>query len=120
MEKLTKLQMFERVLSRLVEPAERAFVEHEMELLQRKRGSRAMTAKQKEAVAMREALFEAMEPGVQYSMAQLMELVESTQGVKVSSQKVATLVKPLVETGVVVKTLEKRKACYQLVEVEVE
>lgn len=118
MEKLTKLQMFERVLSHLTEPAERAFVEHEMELLKRKRGSRAMTAKQKEAVAMREALFEAMEPGVQYSMAQLMELVESTQGVKVSNQKVTSLVKPLVESGAVVKTFEKRKACYQLVEVE--
>lgn len=120
MEKLTKLEMFEQVLSRLTVAEERALIEHEMKLLKRKRWSRGMTTKQKEAVEMREALFEAMEPGVQYSMPQLMELVELAQGVKVSSQKVAALVKPLVETGVVVKTLEKRKACYQLVEVEVE
>ena len=118
MEKLTKLEMFELVLSRLTVAEERAFVEHEMELLKRKRGSRAMTAKQKEAVAMREALFEAMELGVQYSMAQLMELVESTQGVKVSNQKVTSLVGPLVKSGAVVKTFEKRKALYQLSEPE--
>lgn len=118
MEKMTKLEMFELVLSRLTVAEERAFVEHEMELLKRKRGARAMTAKQKEAVAMREALFEAMELGVQYSMPQLMELVELAQGVKVSNQKVAALVKPLVESGAVVKTFEKRKAFYQLSEAE--
>lgn len=118
MEKMTKLEMFELVLSRLTVAEERAFVEHEMELLKRKRGSRAMTAKQKESVEMREALFEAMELGVQYSMAQLMELVESTQGVKVSNQKVTSLVSPLVKSGAVVKTFEKRKAFYQLSEVK--
>ena len=119
--KITKREMFAMV-STVVEKAEvenkaemLKFIEHEIELLEKKSSKSGQTKTQKENVLLVEQLKLAlaeMERPVTISEFQ----AESTFEVAtLSNQKLSALLKKMVEEGSVVRTVEKKKAYFKLV-----
>lgn len=98
-----------------------AFVDHELELLDKKNtsGEKKPSAKQVENDAMRQAILAVMVPNTYYSLTQLSEMVPELNGA--APQKMSGLMRPLTnvpEAGItdrpVNKVVEKRKALFIL------
>lgn len=112
MKKMTKKEMFNQILTHLTDAAEIEFVKHEIEMLEKKAGSKSgkLTATQVANEGVKAAIVEAMEAGATYTIADLMAGVPALA--EASNQKVSALMKQLVDAGVVVKSYEKRKAYF--------
>lgn len=112
MTKMTKKEMFTKILTHLTDADEIAFVEHELELLAKKAGSKSgkPTATQVANEAVKAAIVEGMEAETAYTISDLMAGVPALA--EASNQKVSALMKQLVDAGVVVKSYEKRKAYF--------
>ena len=108
--KLTKKELFNRVLATLTDAELIAFIEHEIELLDRKAGSGKMTAAQVANEKLKGDIIEFMEDGVTRSIADIMAGVDTLAGA--TNQKVSALMKQLVDAGAVIRTEEKRKAFF--------
>lgn len=109
--KMTKKEMFTAILNKYALTAEeKAFVEHELELLAKKNSAeRGMTKTQKENADLQQKILETLEPNVLYTVSDVCKLM----GIE-SNQKVTHLLTPLVEDGKLVRTVEKRRAYYSL------
>lgn len=112
MKKMTKKEMFNQILTHLTDADEIAFVEKQIEMLDRKAGTKSgkPTANQVANEGIKAAIVDAMEADKAYSIADLMAGVEALADL--SNQKVSALMKQLVDAGAVVKTYEKRKAFF--------
>ena len=112
MKKMTKKEMFSAMLSKYsFNEEEKAFIEHELELLAKKNSAdRGMTKTQKENAVLAEKLLEVMEPNMLYSVTELCKLM----GIE-SNQKMTHLATALVADEKLVRTVEKRRAYYSLV-----
>lgn len=110
--KITKLEMFERVLARLTEPTEIEFIKHEMDLLKSKNANRKPTAKQEENEVFKEAIeyFLSANAEEKFSISEIQEKVQEVASL--SNQRMSSLMKQLVDSGKVNKTYEKRKAYF--------
>lgn len=111
--KVTKREMFEIVKSRLTNPDEIAFIDHEIELLSRKTSAeRKPTATQVENMGYKESILATMESGVQYTIGDLMKIVPNLpEGF--SSQRMSAIVTQLKNDGLVIREVdEKRRACF--------
>lgn len=112
MKKMTKREMFNQILTHLTDADEIAFIEHQIELLDKKGSAKSgkPTATQVANEAVKVAIVDFMEDGASYSIndfiAGVPELAEA------SNQKVSALMKQLVDAGIVVKFHEKRKAFF--------
>lgn len=110
--KITKMEMFARVLTRLNEPAEIDFIQHEMDLLQSKNANRKPTANQKENEMFKEAIeyFLSANAEEKFNISEIQSQVPEVE--KLSNQRMSSLMKQLVDEGKVNKTYEKRKAYF--------
>lgn len=110
--KLTKKEMFNQILAVLTDADHIAFIEHELELLDRKAGTKSgkMTAAQVANEKLKGDIIEFMEDGVTRSIADIMAGVDTLAGA--TNQKVSALMKQLVDAGAVIRTEEKRKAFF--------
>ena len=91
-----------------------AFIEHEIELLNRKSGKNGMTKTQKENVGISEtikAVLADMGKAVTIS-----EMMADERLAAYSNQKLSALVSQLVKVGEVVRTKDKRKAYFAIAE----
>lgn len=96
------------------------FINHQIDLVSRKSatGEKKLTKEQEQNLAYTEQIFQTMETGRRYSVAELMkelpfiEEYNDTHENDFSMQKFTSLVKPLIESGRVIKTVEKRKTYY--------
>ena len=91
------------------------FIEHELELLDRKNttsGEKKPTAKQVANEAVQADILESMEINKLYTVSELMKIVPSLDGV--SNQYASSQVRALVNAGSLVRTEEKRKAYFSL------
>ena len=113
--KMTKKEMFAQIMANYnLTEEERAFVQHEIELLEKKSSKSGQTKTQKEneilmkqlVVALRE-----MEKPVTISEFQSLSTAEVAT---LSNQKISALLKKLVESGKVVKTVEKKKSYFSV------
>ena len=112
--KMTKREMFEQIKSHLTDPAEVAFVEHELELLAKKNsGDKKPTAKQTENDGIKDAIVEGMEENRLYTVTELIKEVAECN--ELTNQRVSALLRQLISEGKVVKTVDKRKSYFQLV-----
>ena len=107
---LTKKDLFNRVLATLTDAELIAFIEHEIELLDRKAGSGKMTATQVANEKLKGDIIEFMEDGATRSIADIMAGVETLNGL--TNQKVSALMKQLVDAGAMIRTEEKRKSFF--------
>lgn len=118
--KITKKEMFAMIME--VEGVKANedmvnFIKHEIELLEKKSSKSGQTKTQKEnegiLVAITEALAEVSAPvTITELQAQVPAMAEY------SNQKLSALMKKLVDSKVVVKTIDKKKSYFSLAEVE--
>lgn len=96
------------------------FINHQIELLSRKKPTSegGLTKEQEENLACTEAIFEQMKTGRKYGVAELMKELpvvaewNTSHDKEMTSQKFASLIKPLIEDGRIEKITEKRKVYY--------
>lgn len=112
MKKITKKEMFNEILAVLTDADHIAFIEHEIELLEKKAGAKSgkPTAVQVANEKLKGDIIEFMEDGVTRSIADIAAGVDTLAGL--SNQKVSALMKQLVDAGAVIRTEEKRKAFF--------
>lgn len=112
MEKMTKKEMFEMIKGvcandiRIVE-----FCEHEIELLNRKSSKSTQTKTQIENENIKGAIVNALtEIAKPVTITEMQEL--NTEMANYSNQKLSALLKQLVESNQVVKTIDKKKSYF--------
>lgn len=118
----TRKEMFTRVSDFLAEhDADTAlidFVNHQIELLDNKKESKKQSKEQEENAAYSDAIYEQMAFERKYSAAELMKELPAVSDwnanheTELSVQKLASLLKPLIDGGKVIKTTEKRRVFY--------
>lgn len=112
---MTKKEMFAQILSHLTDSQEREFVEHEIELLERKntRKGEKMTPAQEANLAIKQAIVDFLtETGKPMTVSEMLK--EIPQCAELTNQKVSSLVSQLVREFVVVRTEEKGKAFFAI------
>lgn len=109
--KMTKKEMFSAMLSKYsFNEEERAFIEHELELLAKKNSAeRGMTKIQKENADLQQKILVSLKPNRLYTVSDVCKLM----GIE-SNQKVTHLLTALVNDDKLVRTVEKRRAFYSL------
>ena len=113
--KMTKREMFEQIKSHLTDPAEIAFVEHELELLAKKNsGEKKPTAQQVANDGIKTAIAEGMTPNRLYTVTELIK--EIPECAELTNQRVSALLRHMIADGTVTKTVDKRKSYFQIVE----
>ena len=118
----TRKEMFTSVSDFLAEhDADTAlidFVNHQIELLDNKKESKKQSKEQEENATYSNAIYEQMAFERKYSAAELMKELPAVSNwnanheTELSVQKLASLLKPLVDGGKVIKTTEKRRVFY--------
>ena len=115
--KMTKREYF-AILKTMVEASNVAnmadmvaFIDHEVELLDRKSSKSVQTKTQKENVAVKEEILSALA-----DFAKPVTVSEIMVTVPLSNQKISALLRQLVKEGKVVRTEEKKKAYFALAE----
>ena len=113
--KMTKREMFEQIKSHLTDPAEVAFVEHELELLAKKNsGEKKPTAQQVANDGIKTAIADGMTANRLYTVTELIK--EIPECAELTNQRVSALLRQMIADGTVVKTMDKRKSYFQIVE----
>lgn len=94
------------------------FINHQIELLDNKKESKKQSKEQEENAAYSNAIYEQMAFERKYNAAELMKELpavgdwNANHETELSVQKLASLLKPLVDGGKVIKTTEKRRVFY--------
>jgi hypothetical protein len=90
-----------------------AFIQHELELLDRKSGGeKKLTSTQIANVEIKEAILDEMEIGKLYTISEMLKVLPCCA--ELTNQKVTSLIRQLIADGKLVRTEEKRKAYFSL------
>ena len=115
--KMTKAQMFEQIKANHDLTAEEvAFIDHELELLSKKNSAdKKPTAQQEANATIKSAIQTVMEanPNQLFTVSELMKKVPGLPE-DMTNQRMSALVRQMVESGLVKRTEEKRKAYFSL------
>ena len=115
MKKMTKRDYFTAILSKYpLTDAEKAFVEHELELLAKKNSSeKKPTAQQVANDGIKTAIAEGMSPNRLYTVTEIQK--EIPECAELSNQRVSALLRQMKDDGIVTRTEDKRKAYFSIV-----
>ena len=113
--KMTKREMFEQIKSHLTDPAEVAFVEHELELLAKKNsGDKKPTAQQVANESLKQTIIEVLTDNG--GLMTVTDVQKSCEELSVlSNQRVSALLRQLKDDGKVERVEDKRKAYFKAV-----
>ena len=113
--KMTKRDYFTAILSKYpLTDAEKAFVEHELELLEKKNSSeKKPTAQQVANEGIKTAILAGMTPNRLYTITEIQK--EIPECAELSNQRVSALIRQMVGNEIV-RTEDKRKAYFSLAE----
>ena len=113
--KMTKKEMFAQIMANYnLTEEERAFVQHEIELLEKKSSKSGQTKTQKENEILMEQLIVALgEVGKAVTISEFQAL-STAEVATLSNQKLSALLKKLVDAERVVKTVEKKKSYFSV------
>ena len=114
--KVTKKEMFNAILAvEGITPEMQNFIKHEIELLTKKNSAKKPNAKQKENVGVKADIVSALANlGVPVTVSTLRK--SSDKLIDFESQKISALLRQLVESGEVVRTLDGKTAMFSLAE----
>ena len=111
--KITKKEMFTMIKAQVKDNAEMvAFIDHEIELLDKKASNKKATKTQEANVGIKSTILTVLE-GAEPMTVTEMQGASAELG-ELSNQKVSALVRQLVETGKVVKTIDKKVSRFSL------
>lgn len=112
--KITKIEVLREMAQNEVIKANPNFanyVKHEIELLEKKSANRKSTKTQAENVGIKAEILKALEGSEGMTVSKIMPLVGDGA---YTNQKIASLLRQLVESGEVVRYIEKRVAYFRL------
>ena len=114
--KMTKRDYFNAILSKYpLTDEEKAFVEHELELLTKKNSAdKKPTAQQVANDGIKTAIADGMTANRLYTVTELIK--EIPECAELTNQRVSALLRQMIADGTVVKTVDKRKSYFQLAE----
>ena len=115
--KMTKAQMFAQILSHTTDEAEKAFLEHEMELLAKKNapkdGAKKLTPAQEANEGIKDAIYEFLkERGKPMTISQMIKEVPECNGL--TNQKVSALVRQMYTAMTIVRNEVKGVAWFSI------
>ena len=111
--KITKKEMFTMIKAQIKDNAEMvAFIDHEIELLDKKASNKKATKTQEANVGIKSTILAVLEGGKSMTVTEMQGA--SAELGELSNQKVSALVRQLVETGEVVKTIDKKVSRFSL------
>ena len=111
--KMTKVEMFKALKENYsLSQAEIEFIDHEIELLEKKNSNRKPTKAQEENEGYKGAIIEGMVEGKEYTITDLIKSIPSIADL--TNQRVSALVRQLKDEGVVIRKEEKGKAYFSL------
>ena len=111
--KITKKEMFTMIKAQVKDNAEMvAFIDHEIELLEKKASNKKATKTQEANVGIKSTILAVLEGGKSMTVTE-MQGASAKLG-ELSNQKVSALVRQLVEAGKVVKTIDKKVSRFSL------
>ena len=111
--KITKKEMFTMIKARVKDNAEMvAFIDHEIELLDKKASNKKATKTQEANVGIKSTILAVLEGGKSMTVTEMQGA--SAELGELSNQKVSALVRQLVEAGEVVKTIDKKVSRFSL------
>lgn len=112
--KITKVEMFGMIREVVADNADMvAFIDHEIELLQKK-SNKPKKVKEEDVALRNEVLATLTSEGVTVSQLQKKSDVLS----ELSNQKVSSVLRKLIDEGLVTKTVEKKTSYFSLVSAE--
>ena len=113
--KITKVERFNQ-LKAIPEVAENAdlvaFIDHEIELLQKKSGSKKPTATQVANEGLKDTIVSILEAG-EMTASEVLNATDEFKGL--SNQKISALLKQLVDEGRVAKSTDGKKSLFSVV-----
>lgn len=111
--KMTKKEMFAQLLNNYnLTSDEIAFINKEIELLEKKNGGAKKPTKQQMANAdIKDSILDAMESGQKYRIADLLKVVDNLPE-DMTPQRMSALIRQLKLEGAVIRTEEKRVAYF--------
>ena len=113
--KMTKKEMFNAIKAIEAVAANEemvAFIDHEIELLDRKRSSGTMTETQKKNEELKEVILEVLQGSNPMTVTEIRLASEELS--KYENQKISALVRQLILAEKVVKTTDKKKSLFSL------
>ena len=111
--KITKKEMFTMIKAQVKDNAEMvAFIDHEIELLDKKASNKKATKTQEANVGIKSIILAVLEGGESMTVTEMQSA--SVELGEMSNQKVSALVRQLVEDGEVVKTIDKKVSRFSL------
>ena len=111
--KITKKEMFIMIKAQVKDNAEMvAFIDHEIELLDKKASNKKATKTQEANVGIKSTILAVLEGGKSMTVTEMQGA--SAELGELSNQKVSALVRQLVEAGKVVKTIDKKVSRFSL------
>ena len=111
--KITKKEMFTMIKAQVKDNAEMvAFIDHEIELLDKKASSKKATKTQEANVGIKSTILAVLGGGKSMTVTEMQGA--SAELGELSNQKVSALVRQLVEAGEVVKTIDKKVSRFSL------
>lgn len=111
--KITKKEMFTMIKAQVKDNAEMvAFIDHEIELLDKKASNKKATKTQEANVGIKSTILAVLEGGKSMTVTEMQG--SSAELGELSNQKVSALVRQLVEAGEVVKTIDKKVSRFSL------
>ena len=113
--KMTKKEMFNEIRKVVVDNAEMvAFIDHELELLDRKKSSTSLSQTQKDNLELVETIYnELVEIAQPITITDLQNKSEKLKDY--SNQKLSALLKKLVDSNRVAKTTDKKKSYFKAI-----
>ena len=116
MKKMTKRDYFTAILEKYPLTAdEKAFVEHELELLAKKNSSeKKPTAQQTVNEGIKTAIANGMTANRLYTVTEIQK--EIPECAELSNQRVSALLRQMKDDGIITKTIDKRKSYFQIAE----
>ena len=115
-EKLTKREIINSMLAEesiAKNSTYKAFLEHEIELLNKKSERKKPTKAQEANAEIKEIILEALK-NMSGTVTEIQKVSPNLEGC--SNQKISALLKQLVESGKVTKTIDKKKSIFSLAE----
>ena len=111
--KITKKEMFTMIKAQVKDNAEMvAFIDHEIELLDKKASNKKATKTQEANVGIKSTILAILEGAKPMTVTEMQGA--SAELGELSNQKVSALVRQLVEAGKVVKTIDKKVSRFSL------
>ena len=111
--KITKKEMFTMIKAQVKDNAEMvAFIDHEIELLDKKASNKKATKTQEANVGIKSTILTVLEGAKPMTVTEMQGA--SAELGELSNQKVSALVRQLVEAGEVVKTIDKKVSRFSL------